>query len=399
MPGQNPAAAQQVITLQSLLQRNSQFQSNVSTNQSYLTQTDSTLSQVSSLLSNVQAAAVSVVGSTASDAQRQAVIQQINQAVQQLVNLGNTQFDGRYLFGGSDTGSPPFSIAADGSVQYSGNDSQLSSYSNLNSLFTTNVTGAAAFGAISQPVEGAAVGRAVTSQTSLADLNKGAGVAPGSIAVSNGTSASVIDLGQAATIGDVATLIRDHPPAGSALDVEVTPTGLTIQLAAGAGQGQSLSVSEVGQGTTARDLGILSPNGVGTGPLVGTALVRPSPPRPRWTTCWARRRQASSTSPASTTTSSCRPTRRAIPPPTARPLTACKSSSSPTASPARRPPITRPAPRPEMASRPSPARLPSTSRSAPASRNLLSTPSTTRPGRPSRPGSIRPTPTAVSSSR
>jgi flagellin-like hook-associated protein FlgL len=272
LPGQNPGAAQQVIALQSLLQRNSQFQSNVSTNQSYLSQTDATLSQVSSLLSNIQAAAVSVVGSTASDSQRQAVVQQVNQAVEQLVNLGNTQFNGRYLFGGSDTGSPPFTITADGNVQYSGDDSQLSSYSDLNALFTTNVSGAAAFGAVSQPIEGSALSRALTSQTSLADLNQGAGVAPGSIAVSNGTSTSVIDLSQAATIGDVATLIRDHPPAGSALDVEVTPTGLTIQLAAGAGQGQSLSLSEVGLGTTARDLGILSPTGVGTGPLVGSAL-------------------------------------------------------------------------------------------------------------------------------
>ena len=120
LPSQNPQAAMQVESIQSLLERKTQAQTNISTNQTYLSQTDSTLSSVSNLLTSVQSAALSVVGSTASASQRQAVVQQIDQAVQQMVTLGNTQFNGQQLFGGTNTTTPPFSIDAAGNVVYSG---------------------------------------------------------------------------------------------------------------------------------------------------------------------------------------------------------------------------------------------------------------------------------------
>ncbi len=70
------------------------MKSNISTTQSYLNQTDSTLTSVSNLLTSIQSTALSAVGTTASPAQRQAVIQQIQQAVQALVTQGNQQIAG-----------------------------------------------------------------------------------------------------------------------------------------------------------------------------------------------------------------------------------------------------------------------------------------------------------------
>ena len=278
LPSENPSAAQRVLTIQSLLQRKTQLQTNITTNQAYLSQTDTSLSQASSLLSSVRAAAISVVGSTASDSQRTAVIQQIDQSIQQMVNIGNQQFNGRYLFAGSATGTQPFQVAASGNVTYAGNADQVSSYSDLGSLFATNVSGAEAFGAISQPVSGADLTAAVNYNTALTDLNQGAGVPSGSIAVSDGHTTSVVDLSQAKTLGDVAALIRDNPPAGRTLNVEVTSKGLTIQLDPTATNGSTpggdnLSVQEAGGGTTAASLGILSAKGAGAGPLVGNTLT------------------------------------------------------------------------------------------------------------------------------
>ena len=111
----------------------------------------------------------------------------------------------------------------------------------------------------------------------MADLNQGAGVAMGSIAISDGHSTSIVDLQGCQTIGDVAARIRAAPPAGRSLEVEVTGTGLVLSLdpdpAGGYPTSQdNLSVREVGGGTTAADLGILQQQGVGSGPLVGNAL-------------------------------------------------------------------------------------------------------------------------------
>src|SRR5580704_3359505 len=91
LPSENTAAAIQVEGIQSLLERKDQMKSNISTTQSYLSQTDSALSGVSSLLTSIQSTALSAVGTTASPAQRQAVIEQIQQAVQSLVSQGNQQ--------------------------------------------------------------------------------------------------------------------------------------------------------------------------------------------------------------------------------------------------------------------------------------------------------------------
>ena len=152
----------------------------------------------------------------------------------------------------------------------------------MNQLFATSITGDQAFGAMSQPIEGAALTPALSPDTPLADLNGGQGVAAGSIAISDGHSTSIVNLSGAQTLGDVATLIEQNPPAGRTVDVNVTPTGLTLQLEPDAAYptGDNLSVQEVDGGSTAGDLGILNAGG-GTGPLVGqtlTATVTPTTP-------------------------------------------------------------------------------------------------------------------------
>ena len=81
----------------------------------------------------------------------------------------------------------------------------------------------------------------------------------------------------------MARLIDENPPAGRTVDAEVTPTGLTIALQPSPAYpiGDNLSVQEVDGGSTAADLGILNPAGVGAGPLVGqnlNAIVTPTTP-------------------------------------------------------------------------------------------------------------------------
>ena len=225
---------------------------------------------MANLLTDAQSLGSSAAGTSISASQQQQAAEQIGQLVQQLVQSGNTNFDGRYLFAGSTAGAQPFVL--DGQyVKYVGNEGSLSSYSDVNQLFQTNVSGADAFGALSASVQGSAnLTPTVTADTQLADLNGGSGIAKGSITISDGSHSSVVNLSGAATVGDVAADIEANPPAGRTVTVSITPTGLDISLD-GAGGG-NLSVGEVDGGTTAASLGILDTNLVGSGPLVGTAL-------------------------------------------------------------------------------------------------------------------------------
>jgi len=266
-PSEDPVAAQRVTTLQRLLQYTSQVDTNLATTQSYLSATDSALSAVSDVITSVKSDALSAIGTTATDTQRESVAEEVQQAITQLIDTANTQYRGRYLFAGSKTGVQPFQVLDGNVVSFQGNDSDVYTYGTSNLLIDTNVQADEAFGVVSDSVTGDVdLDPALTSDTRLADLNGGQGVSLGSISVSDGHNTSVIDLSSAETVGDVARLIRQNAPEGNSIDVEIGAKGLTLTLASG-----DLSVSEVG-GTTAEDLGILTDASASGTTVVGDDL-------------------------------------------------------------------------------------------------------------------------------
>ncbi len=262
LPSDNPAAAQRALQLKQVIAQNTQYQTNVTANQAFLSTTDSTLSNIFAAINNIKSVALSVLGSTATTAQQQAAAEQVSQTAKQLMDIGNQQFDGRYLFGGSDTSTQPFTLN-NGYVQYNGNENSLSSFSDINQLFSTNVNGTSVFGTMSSGVQGTTdLNPVVTADTQLADLNGGKGIAAGSITVSDGSNSSIINLSGASTLGDVARLIEANPPAGRQVTVAITSTGLNVSLDAAGGGG--LTINEVAGGETAADLGIKQTNPTGT---------------------------------------------------------------------------------------------------------------------------------------
>jgi flagellin-like hook-associated protein FlgL len=164
----------------------------------------------------------------------------------------------------------PFTTS-DKYVIYNGNEGSLRSYATLESLFDANVSGDAAFGAFSQPAGNSLdLNPVVTENTLLTDLRGGLGITLGSIAISDGNTTRTIDISGARTVGDVAALLQANPPAGRSITARVTNTGLSIDLDdAGGG---NLSIREVGNGTTAAELGILNEAGTGIAPIVGGDL-------------------------------------------------------------------------------------------------------------------------------
>jgi flagellin-like hook-associated protein FlgL len=267
---EDPVSALSVVSLQSLLERKAQVQKNINANQSYLSNTDSAISSISGLLTDARSTAMGVMGDTATDAMRNAAAQQMQLTLKQLVNMGNQQFRGRYLFSGSESAADPFQ-ATGNSIRYAGNEQKMSSYDDLNLLFNTNVNGNQVFGAISAEVKGSAqITPTLTYETRLSELRQGQGISKGSILVSDGTNSSTIDLSGAETIGDLAAIIHANPPLGRELNVDITADKIIIKLDAGGG---SLSIREVGGGTVANELGIRRDNGVGNVPISGRVLM------------------------------------------------------------------------------------------------------------------------------
>ena len=107
----------------------------------------------------------------------------------------------------------------------------LQSYSDIDLLFPTNVSGSDVFGALSAPTSASVdLNPSVTSDTALADLNGGLGVNLGSIKVSDGTSERIIDLSSASTLQDVKQLLEAQPADGTlppVLNVQIANNWLT----------------------------------------------------------------------------------------------------------------------------------------------------------------------------
>jgi flagellin-like hook-associated protein FlgL len=251
LPSEDSRAALRIVGYQQLLSRISQLQVNLKTNQSYLTATDSAMGTITDLLASVRGDVLGAVGTTVSDTQRAAAALQVTAVMQQLVDTGNQQYRGRQIFSGSDTAVTPFEFTKAGNVIYNGDEKHLQSYADLDLLFQTNYTGQEVFGAISAEVcSDVNMTPILKNDTLLSDLHGGSGVSLGSIVLSTGAAHSTtIDLSDAKTVGDVASIIH----AKAAVDVEITNSGLRIILQ---GTG-SLTIREAGEGTTAKDLGIL----------------------------------------------------------------------------------------------------------------------------------------------
>lgn len=258
-PSEDAPAAIRAISLQRLLSRKDQLNTNITTGLQHLASTDTAINDIAGKLSEIKANTLGSIGTVETQEQRDEVAREIDLAIQDLVNKGNGIALGRYLFGGSQTSEPPYSYDDRGNVVYSGDDSSLRSYSDLGVLFSSNTSGQEVFGGISDAVEGTAdLNPQLTADTLLSSLRGGRGINPnGSLQISNLSTdpneTSIVDISNASTVGDLVRLIEDNPPAGSTIDVAITGSGLTITET---GSNATISVSEVGTGTTATELGL-----------------------------------------------------------------------------------------------------------------------------------------------
>src|SRR5262245_20792478 len=94
LPGEDPQAAQRGQVIQRLLELKAQAQTNVQVWQSYLDATDTALSNVSKMLLDVRSAALEANSDTSTDQSRQAAVDQVEEAITQLLNTANQNFRG-----------------------------------------------------------------------------------------------------------------------------------------------------------------------------------------------------------------------------------------------------------------------------------------------------------------
>jgi flagellin-like hook-associated protein FlgL len=253
-PSEDPVRAASASNLDRRLAWMDQVKLNLDKSNATLNEVDSAMQEALDLVSQAQSMAVQAVSDTITTDERQALAPIVGSLIDRLVSLGNRRHLNTYLFAGH-ADSPPFELTQSG-VLYKGDAGRMQTMVDTDlSQDSFTVPGSEFFVAVSSAVQGVVdLDPALTAQTRISDLNGalGRGVQLGRIRVTTPTDQVDIDLSAAATAGDLVDKLNAELPAG--LQASLGPRGL-ILTRSGAGGG-AVTVSDVGGGRTATDLGL-----------------------------------------------------------------------------------------------------------------------------------------------
>ncbi len=146
----DPDAASTILRLNADLDRVSTFRNNVTTGKNALTMTGDSLGRVADLLSDVKGVMTGASGSG-----DRFLLTKLADQMDQYLSLGleiaNTQFDRKYIFGGTHTTAPPFvQGGTPPQTVYRGNAQSIQYQVGDGVSHVVNITGAAAFGSTGQ---------------------------------------------------------------------------------------------------------------------------------------------------------------------------------------------------------------------------------------------------------
>lgn len=255
-PSEAPADATVASTIDRRLDAINSASNNLRTVNSTLTATEDAMQEAINLMTEAHNTALDAINSTTASEERSSLANYLDSVLTQAVSIANRKHVDTYLFGGFYGDQAPFEQQGNG-VLYRGDRNRLSTI--VDSDFTSDsftMSGAEFFGAVSSQVRGRAdLNPAVTVNTRISDLRgtSGNGVRLGKVLVNNGTASAEVDLSGAATVGDVVDLLNAKMPGN--LTAAVIPGGVQITASAGL---STVTVSDVGSGQAARDLGLVA---------------------------------------------------------------------------------------------------------------------------------------------
>jgi flagellar hook-associated protein 3 FlgL len=145
LPSDNPTGMQTALNLQTAYSNSSQYAQNISTLQTQATTVGNAMQQLQTIVEQAGEIATSADG-TSSSASLQADAAQVTQLIQQAVQVLNTQNGDQYVFGGTASSQPPFTLTTDANgnvtaVTYNGNTSVTQNQIAENTTIAVDVPG------------------------------------------------------------------------------------------------------------------------------------------------------------------------------------------------------------------------------------------------------------------
>lgn len=127
-PSDDPAAALRILPLRGDIRDLEQLNNNVLLARETLNTSTASLEDGSSIMQRVRELATQASNGTLSGSDRESIAAEVDQLLSQMLGIANSRRGDRFLFGGTETGSPPFSLETVGGrtrAVYNGNRDSL----------------------------------------------------------------------------------------------------------------------------------------------------------------------------------------------------------------------------------------------------------------------------------
>ncbi len=256
-PSDNAIGASTVSVLDDILERREQRMRNLDHAESVLNTADAGLADANDILLEAKSIGLSQIGVGSDAATRANQAQVIDSMLNEMVRIGNRQYQDIYLFGGTRTAATPF-LDLLGGIRYQGSGDGLVTDIGLPRSVPITTGGEVAFGSLSARVQGDHdLDPTMTANTRLDDLNgaRGTGISLGAVNIDVGGTDIEVDLFTAHNIGGIAQLLQDA--------IQTIDAGATVSVDAGtgnrlaiAGNAVTITISDLESATVAGDLGI-----------------------------------------------------------------------------------------------------------------------------------------------
>lgn len=116
-PSDNPLLVSKIMNLSNNILQNEQYNTNISDSLGWVQTQDGALNNVNATLNRIRDLVIYGANGSLSDTDRQAIHDEAEMKVQELMDALNTNFDGRYIFSGQKTLTKPFDVN-DGVLRY-----------------------------------------------------------------------------------------------------------------------------------------------------------------------------------------------------------------------------------------------------------------------------------------
>ena len=144
-PSDSPDKIGSIISLRDSINNITQYQTNVGAANNYLNSTSTALTSMANILNSAQTLAVQGANDTYSADDRTSMATQVDNQIQEMLTLGNTQVNGQYIFGGYQTSTQPFTATTTGTsvtgVTYNGDSGLMPEEINQGDIINKNVPG------------------------------------------------------------------------------------------------------------------------------------------------------------------------------------------------------------------------------------------------------------------